>query len=375
MTLGYAALVALDTRAPGRVRVPLALLLSILAHWVYGAVALYLGSLVVFQVLFEPGLTHRFRDALPQSRTSPEIGAAIRRIARSTRFQALFVLAIGFGMGFWLTDLSPHHQTAYDAIPRSKWPHAWYRLVETTVELLGPDHWPLFLAAAALLAVSIDQAMERRRPWREATSLLAAALLVALFMGTRRWVEINLYDPRYFMPSVILIQGALSLLIVVPFAERLSLDWRRRLTRLVAPALLILSVAQVYGWPSVRGVRSDLDQFGAMTRDLIDADCDELAGDYWTVWPAVFHAELTRYEQHRNRRIYGATFRGQPASKYWWHSPQHSRCACVPLNDPYGENWLGAFGFHNFREVGRRPSIRILRRVDPPPQAPSSAPQ
>jgi hypothetical protein len=32
------------------------------------------------------------------------------------------------------------------------------------------------------------------------------------------------------------------------------------------------------------------------------------------------------------------------------------------LHDPYGENWLSAFGMPGFRDVERRDTLRVLRR-------------
>src|SRR5207302_6490489 len=94
---------------------------------------------------------------------------------------------------------------------------------------------------------------------------------------------------------------------------------------------------------------------------VLAAGCTYIAGDYWTVWPAVFHANLTLHERGESRVVWGVTFRGQPASTLWWDSPQKARCVCIPVDDPYGDNWLISFGFSRFRDVERRATVRVLR--------------
>ena len=62
---------------------------------------------------------------------------------------------------------------------------------------------------------------------------------------------------------------------------------------IAAVSTLLLASAARDGMPSLAGVRRIIDQrCGAMTAELIDARCTHLAGDYWSVWPAIFHVNL-----------------------------------------------------------------------------------
>jgi hypothetical protein len=101
-----------------------------------------------------------------------------------------------------------------------------------------------------------------------------------------------------------------------------------------------------------------------LTEDVLAAGCTHIAGNYWTVWPAVFHANLTLHERGESRTVWAVTFLAQPASRLWRDTPQSSRCACIPAGDTGGETWLTSFGFRNFRDVERRPTVRVLRRRD-----------
>jgi hypothetical protein len=376
MVLGLGSLIVIEDRPGGSPRRGswgrglTALVLVVLAHWVYRATALYLGILVVLRTLFAPGFV---REAV-QSLRDRELPARERllRLARSGPGRALLLLLAGYLAGRELTRLARHQSTALRGEPLSQWPEAWSSLVAQTARALAPGTWPLVLGAAAGLVVAACLIRGRDRlkaiPGRDVAALVATAALVALFMGTRYWVKINEYEPRYLLPSVMLAQAALWIVIALPLGCSWAMRHQRMLPALAA-VLLFLSVAWSYGTPSPRRVRADLDRLGRLTPDVLAAGCTHLAGNYWTVWKTVFHTNLTLYERGARRTVWGVTFRGQPASELWIHKPQEERCVCIPVGDPYGDNWLLSFGFSRFRDVQRWPTIRVLRRQPKPEES------
>jgi hypothetical protein len=108
-------------------------------------------------------------------------------------------------------------------------------------------------------------------------------------------------------------------------------------------------------------VRADLDLVaGRLTPDLLAARCDVLAGDYWTVWPAVWHAALALDRRGEGRRVYGLTHRATPTAAAWWH-----RRGTVRLCRPAGEEkatdrWLRDFGLPPMRPVERVGAVEVL---------------
>jgi len=380
LTLGLGGLIVAEpepgvgARTWGRRLV--ALLLIILAHWVYSATALYLATLVVFRTLFMADYRHcagrRFRSV---PFTTTDLAASAARGLRSAPAQAILLLVAGFLAGMALTRISIHHPTTFARIPPGEWPHAWTSMVEQTWLALAPGAWPLALGSTALLSLMVNLVRVRLRvplpgqapadssaiPWREAAALLSTALLVALYMGTRVWLKLNVYAPRYLLPSAFLSQAALTMLIVKPLGDAIMAKPRYRLPILVAP-LLLLGVSLGYGFPSLRRVRADVDRLSVLTPDVLASGCTHIAGDYWTVWPAVFHVNLALYERGESRTVWGVTYVGQPTSMIWRTIPQEQRCVCIPVNDPYGDNWLISFGFSRFRDVQRRATVRVLRR-------------
>ena len=354
-----------------------ALGLLTLAHWVYGAAALYLATLVVFRTLFQAGFRQRVaRGIRSVPLPAKDLAASAARGLQTAPVQAVLLLIASFLIGRALTELSIHHPTTFARIPLELWPGAWASMAEQTMLALAPGVWPLALGSMATLAVIVNLVRAHRGaplldegsadglgvPWREAAALLATALVVALYMGTRVWLKLNDYALAFTCcASVSLTQAALVMLIVKPLGHAFLAERPSRVPILVA-LLLLLGVSAGYGIPSLRRVRADIDRLSVLTPDVLATGCTHIAGNYWTVWPAIFHANLALYERGESRTVWGVTLGGQPTSMLWRTIPQEQRCVCIAVNDPYGDNWLVSFGFSRFRDVQRRATVRVLRR-------------
>jgi hypothetical protein len=86
-----------------------------------------------------------------------------------------------------------------------------------------------------------------------------------------------------------------------------------------APAALVLIALTLleYGVPSRRRLEAVIDaRLGALTPDVISSGATVIGGDYWTVWPAVFHADL-RLHRSRGPTVYGFTYRSAPTDDRW----------------------------------------------------------
>jgi hypothetical protein len=190
-----------------------------------------------------------------------------------------------------------------------------------------------------------------------AGALLAAALGYALFTGGLRWVEANAFHWRYLAPSAVLVHLAAVSLLAEPLA---------RLPR-VAPAvagaaLALLPVAALtaYGAPSLARVRADLDlATGARTEDVLAAGCDHVAGDYWSVWPTVWHTAVVSRERGLERRVYGLTHRSNPTVQEWKGRARVLRI-CRPAGEEEHAGVARAFHLWPVRVLERRGTVEVL---------------
>lgn len=242
--------------------------------------------------------------------------------------------------------------------PLSSWPSGWLHLLQRAQSATFSDPWLLLciiVPAGLSLAVWLV-----RRPSRQVMLVILALVITAvvnwLFVGTLTWVGMNHYAPRYMFSSLFLVATAAAILTVSPFHS----VWRRRvkLAPAVATVFVFVTAALTYGIPSRARVHHNLDEkFGAMTSEILATHATLIAGNYWTVWPAVFHANLALYEQHERTMIYGVTYRDKPTLPLW--SYQRPVCAAAPLHDTEAIVWLNNSG-HHFKPVRTLSTIKLF---------------
>ncbi len=336
------------TRAATWRRRAAALLLVVAAHWVNavaGVVLLGLAGARAGAELLEGAPRAGVRERL------------VREVA---------LLGAGLAAGQVLLRLYPlltgHRlRLAMGALPVERWPGAWTSFFGLAWH--DERRWGLALVAIAAAGV----ALLLTRPLRpqlagalvRAGALLAAALGYALFAGALEWVEANAFHWRYLAPSALLVHLAAVSLLAEPLAR---LPRLAPAAGMAALALLPAAALAAYGAPSLARVREDLDAAaGARTEDVLSAGCDLVAGDYWSVWPTVWHAALVARERGLARRVYGVTHRSNPTVPLWKGRPPESLRICRPAGEEeHAERWLRAFHLWPVRGVGRQGTVDVL---------------
>jgi hypothetical protein len=248
-------------------------------------------------------------------------------------------------------------------LPPGEWPSAWRALAGGALREQGG--WLLALAVLAVAGVallSLPRAHQARRgALLRAGVLLAAALGYAAFAGSLRWVAENHFHWRYLAPSALLVHLAAVSLLAEPLARAARLARPALAAALLALPLCALAVA---GPPSLAGVRRDLDAVaGRWTEDVLAARCDLVAGDYWTVWPAVWHAALVSRERGLDRPIYGVAHRANPTAPAWLGRPAGDLRICRPHGEAAAlesERWLRTYGRWPVRLLERRATLDVL---------------
>ncbi len=388
LTLGLAALLLAEQPLPGRlgrVRLGLAALFMVIAHWVWFTAALFLGPIVLFRGLV--GTATPGGAGLSAARPASWWEFALWTIRRGHQTQTavdLVLLAVGCAGGLVLRRyLAPRIDTNFGALPAAEWLPTLKQLVRNSWFYLNPAVGPFFLAAgggAALLWAAIPA----YRRWslnafRAAAALALAAVLLALFIATRLHVQCNLCAFRYLAQSVLFLQIGLLAVAVGPPCLAAG-GAARRGTYAGAAVLLIAAAIYAYGFPSFAGVRADLairrlptpaangllPTFepgpGMSADDILAAGCTHVAGDYWQVWPAVFETNLKMADRHADRVVWGVTFRSSPTRRYWSRTPlEMIRVAVPPGDDPLAELYLKDYGFPALVVAEKLPTIWVLR--------------
>jgi hypothetical protein len=383
LALGLGALILAEVPPGGPVRrgrLAAAAVLMLLAHWVNLALAAVLGPLVVFRYLL--GRRTETRDG-----TDPAAcGRPARQRARTLHGNgglepalALVLLGLGYAGGTLVAWLAPHHNPEQTAgMPAANWLPAWGALAGSGWESLGFAcrlAWVVALAVVLPLAFIPAVRRELLRALRSCGALVLGALAYFLFLGTRKWMLMNDYSVRYLLPCLVLVHTAVVVAVVVPLWAGWGRRARRWVSALGGPALLVVT-AWVWGVPSLRGVRADLDQsLGTYTADVLRAGCTHVAGDYWTVWPTVFHTNLVLREHGRRDLVWGVTARCEDTVPRWCEQLRWDQL-CVGF---IGHDDLAAHLMHHYLPYLRSyPSdghpFTAIWRVPPPGSAADGVP-
>jgi hypothetical protein len=326
-------------RAPARLAAGAALVL--LGHWVNAAVGLFLLPLALARAAVD------VREGEPW----PEVRDRLRVDG--------LLLAGGVALGQALVFLWPlvsgqPLRLALGFLPAAEWPAAWAAFLGGAWGASGP--WPLALAVAAAAGVALLALPPFRAAlWPEierAAILCVAALAYALFAGSLRWVADNSFHWRYLAPSAVLVHVAAVALLAEPLARA---SRAARPAFLAALALVPAAALVVSGPPSTTVVRQDLDwKLGRHGDAVLEAGCNLVAGDYWKVWPAVWHATLLARERGLDRRVWGVTHRANPTVEQWKSLPRESLRVCTfEGDDVEAERWLRTYHLWPAREVAR----------------------
>jgi hypothetical protein len=339
-------------------RLAAGLLLVVLAHWVNAAAGVLLVGLAVARAIADR------LDGVPVAAVRPRLvvdGA---------------LLGLGLAAGKGLVGLGtrlggPPPEDLGSLLPLPEWPGAVATLLgHAWLEASGWGWWLLGMAALGLAL----RALPSLRAGRRAALLRALALLLpaagyAVLMAELRWVALGGFQPRYLAPAALLVHLAAVTLLVEPLALLAGPSLGARLPRAGLAALLAApaaAAALAWGAPSLQGVRRDLDAVaGRFTEDVLASGCQVIAGDYWSVWPAVWHVLWRTSERGEARPVHGLAHRAGPTAAAWQGLPRASLRLCQPhaapsywtRTTPY---WMERYGAWPVHLVERRASLDVL---------------
>jgi len=281
---------------------------------------------------------------------------------------SLIALFASLALAYWaFARLGPNPSTSLNPLPLGRWPHAWWALARQ-----GWDVWSSTPPSAALLAPALVGAALIAVPsWREqasrglraAAALIYCAVIYFFEVSASRWVQTNLFAVRYVYPSFMMFHAALAILSAVAAAALLG---RRAepVVRLGSLPLLCGGALWAFGAPSVARVRADLDEtLGQRTPDVLEARCTHLAGDPWTVWPTVFHANWKLYEAGEHAVIVGVSEHSGSLLAARPPGPPEQLRVCVPIGDKDAEEaqmYLLRYSFPKLESGGRHGTIEVF---------------
>lgn len=363
---GFCAFGMIDDRTPGQTRTrrsPRVLgcaALLLIAHWQYFGVVIYLGALVMFRAWLksEPGATARIHS-WPRTLFRPIFDLRFLTIAPLIWF-ALGAISLAMLYVHWGDPIVV--STSPDSIPAGQWIETWKEMILRTMALPGMEYYTSVLAGICTLGFLLSLLFERRvlgHLLRSAAPALLAAATELFILGTREWTTKNEYHPRYLVAITTTALVSLALVGLVPLLGRIPRRYEAFAIAL-SGIILLAGATGRYGWPSPSGVRRLIDEkCGALTPAVIESGCEAVGGDYWVVWLAMFHANMTLFERGDDRVLFGLGYRCDPMRARWSRYPDGFRILLPDEEMPHVESPAVFRGLVRFERVGDRGSVTL----------------
>jgi hypothetical protein len=167
---------------------------------------------------------------------------------------------------------------------------------------------------AVLITIAVRSKLVLQLVLGGAAILLAGAVSEMLVLSSMRYIADSGFHGHYLFSCLLLLLVIPCAAIVIPALEA---GWQRRLEPALLACLVTAAIAS-YGWPSLSGFRTSLDAAcGRYTGQILANGVTHIAGSYWTVWPAVFDANLSLYERGSDRKVWGLTERSVDTRHLW----------------------------------------------------------
>jgi len=234
-----------------------------------------------------------------------------------------------------LAALAARYLTAAHTItalaPPGKWPNGWWQLLAGISDVAVRAGVEIVVGAATIAALVWLWKNDALPPRRTVAALLAMGVGTWLVLGTSLWVGMNRYSFRYMYPTLMIAATGVSIVFAALLAR-----WTKALSIASLCAMAVVAIAG-YGAPSLGRVERGLDdRFGRQSAAIVHAGAIVIAGDYWRVWPAVFHANLTLARAHTRAQVFGLAFRSEETDPLWKNDSRQARIAAWPHDRSIG---------------------------------------
>lgn len=349
MFLGLGGLLLLEAPKLSRVaRLGLGFICLLAASWVDSAVIFVLLPMIFFRWLFERGAARGLDRKLI-------LAAALVCASFAAMYACSGIVARSVNYGEW----------PYPPVSPWKWPAMWFQFGKVFWSNYLGQMWGISVASLLVLGALVRFASREKIRWLSpATANLAASAVVSfLLIGCMSHISNTSFDPRFGLPSMVLLQIGAVAWVLPPILAFLNSGGRRAVLA-AGMCLFLVTPLILYGRPSMARVRSDLDAtIGQYTPDIIQSGATHIIGDYWKVWPAVFHANMMLYEMGSDRRIWGVTVRSAPTEIFWSQIPPAKMRLAAIHGDSAIAYTLDEYSFPPVAQVGTFRDIVIFTPV------------
>lgn len=296
------------------------------------------------------------------ARAAPHL-IAVRR-ARGTLAVALGLCALATAVGLACMRASAFAQFSPMRTNRvGLWPATLLALVRSAHDAgdLPAPFAGVVTAGLAATWLSIARGGGAGRGARAAAYATVACAAYLVVVVSQGWVRQEGCSGRFLWPVLFVAVVCAAGGFVAPLARAPRRARRAATAGLVATC--VLACALRFGPPSLAGVGQQLSvHAGTLGEEALAAQCTHLAGDYWSVWPAVLSVAWRRYEAGDPRPIFGVAHRSEATRSRWAEVPKPWRYCALRQQGALAGRFLAHFGAPpgHVREAPEAPHLVVV---------------
>ncbi len=323
--------------------------------WVTPTLAFHLLPLIALKRLL--GLSAPVSAA---NDTSAALPLTLKSIPRDADMRRIALVLGCFAASYVITRVSPYHG-GYALLPLTQaLDNGAAVLRHFFHDKIGPPGLVWTVACLSIIGAGfwLFPWDRRRAAWLAKFTLVIGAAVAGelLMVSSSAWVQLNDSDGRYLLLSRTLLLIWPATLLTAGILRQAP-GWRQALQGALLTALIATTLLR-YGLPSVDKARAGLEQAtGRYGQALLTQGCTHVAGDYWTVWPAVFNARWRAWERNQPGQVWGVSERAHNTSQLWSAMPFDRMRICGVRDDASYADYVRGMGVVKARQIEAAPFI------------------
>jgi hypothetical protein len=290
----------------------------------------------------------------------------LRPVDRRERALAVAVILSCFAASLAASRLADAPHESYGPRPIGEWLGAYLGLARAFLAKVPDRMWVgcLALIAAGAIGGRLVPKTDRGRLMASAGVLTAAAAGHFLALAPSRHIVVDSLACKYSYMSFLLLLVAVVARGLGPWLARRDERGRRRLEWGFLGALVAVAAIR-FGPPSLSGVTRGLRAHsGAVARDVVENRASFVIGTYWKVYPALFLANLDRYESGHREPIWGITEKAGATRLLWRRAfGRGERYAALPGDEKAARFFMQFCRLPPLVPVAGTQDIRLFREA------------
>lgn len=285
----------------------------------------------------------------------------------------LGVVGFAFFLNYLFMRSMPYHDSSQMRwVSFAKYIRGFTKLTGNLAQEAWQERPWVLSGVSVLLILLIVNFFLGFRQWKRMVRILLPMCVAAIgfyfFVVGLKWLDMNLYSPRYVTLSLFLLVLAFGLFLaqLLPFSF-----YYRKHSMLTLGSLavffVVVPIISKYGLHSYASKRQAFEaKYGSYAKQALQWNATFIMGEYWFVWPTIFCSKWELYEQKRDIPLFGLSHRSFPTERMWRPLLQPGVRFAVFRNKPeLIKKYMDLYKIGGCKEIDHTRDLLLLELIEP----------